>query len=167
MREELKRFVEENNEVKIGVFCDMDGVIANFDTDLDNKIQQNFPKYFQAKKPMRSIIKILEEISKYPNVTMHILSACLFRNQAEDKIIWLNMYAPFFKRENAHFLIKEVSKYNYDNKAEKKVDFIENAIRENNYDFVVYIEDEYLMLKTAYKRLGNKVKSIHISNFIE
>lgn len=65
------------------------------------------------------------------------------------------------------FVVKEITKYNKDNKSDIKTENIVDKVNEYNYDYVLYFEDEYGMLKKAHKKLGDKIICIHISNFID
>ena len=91
--DEIKEFSLKR---KVNLFVDMDGVITEYDFGK--------PLDFVNKSPLLSNIKVLEEISRIPNLDMHILSICRKDSQVNDKNNWLDKYAPFFKKENRNII---------------------------------------------------------------
>ena len=125
---------------KIDIYVDMDGVIAEYDFGR--------PLDFLNKRPLLGNIKVLEEISKIPNVEMHILSICKKDSQINDKNVWLDKYAPFFKKENRNVLSKET--YTDRSSSELKVDFLNNV-----ESFKILIDDDNGILKEVDKKVKN------------
>ena len=125
---------------KIDIYVDMDGVIAEYDFGR--------PLDFLNKRPLLGNIKVLEEISKIPNVEMHILSICKKDSQINDKNLWLDKYAPFFKKENRNVLSKET--YTDRSSSELKVDFLNNI-----ESFKILIDDDNGILKEVDKKVKN------------
>ena len=125
---------------KIDIYVDMDGVIAEYDFGR--------PLDFLNKRPLLGNIKVLEEISKIPNVEMHILSICKKDSQINDKNVWLDKYAPFFKKENRNVLSKET--YTDKSSSELKVDFLNNI-----ESFKILIDDDNGILKEVDKKEKN------------
>lgn len=125
---------------KIDIYVDMDGVIAEYDFGR--------PLDFLNKRPLLGNIKVLEEISKIPNVEMHILSICKKDSQINDKNVWLDKYAPFFKKENRNVLSKET--YTDRSSSELKVDFLNNI-----ESFKILIDDDNGILKEVDKKVKN------------
>lgn len=125
---------------KIDIYVDMDGVIAEYDFGR--------PLDFLNKRPLLGNIKVLEEISKIPNVEMHILSICKKDSQINDKNVWLDKYAPFFKKENRNVLSKET--YTDKSSSELKVDFLNNI-----ESFKILIDDDNGILKEVDKKVKN------------
>lgn len=125
---------------KIDIYVDMDGVIAEYDFGR--------PLDFLNKRPLLGNIKVLEEISKIPNVEMHILSICKKDSQINDKNVWLDKYAPFFKKENRNVLSKET--YTDKSSSELKVDFLNNV-----ESFKILIDDDNGILKEVDKKVKN------------
>lgn len=167
MLEEVKDYLQKNPDKKVALFSDMDGVLANLEIDKTDAIPRNEKDYFLVRKPIITIIKKLEELTIYNNLDFYILSACSYKEQARDKSIWLKKHAPFFKSERQIFIIKEVVGYTSINKSDIKTKAIDDIMEKNNYDMVVYVEDEYVMLRKAAKKLKDKIICIHISNFID
>ncbi len=91
--------IKELASEKIILFVDMDGVIASYDFGK--------PLDFKNKRPLYNNIEALKKVSTLSNVELHILSVCRKDYQIEEKNDWLDIYAPFFKKENRHVLSKE------------------------------------------------------------
>ncbi len=91
--------IKELASEKIILFVDMDGVIASYDFGK--------PLDFKNKRPLYNNIEVLKKVSTIDNVELHILSVCRKNYQIEEKNEWLDIYAPFFKKENRHILSKE------------------------------------------------------------
>lgn len=125
---------------KIDIYVDMDGVIAEYDFGR--------PLDFLNKRPLLGNIKVLDKISKIPNVEMHILSICKKDSQINDKNVWLDKYAPFFKKENRNVLSKET--YTDRSSSELKVDFLNNI-----ESFKILIDDDNGILKEVDKKVKN------------
>lgn len=125
---------------KIDIYVDMDGVIAEYDFGR--------PLDFLNKRPLLGNIKVLEEISKIPNVEMHIISICKKDSQINDKNVWLDKFAPFFKKENRNVLSKET--YTDKSSSELKVDFLNNI-----ESFKILIDDDNGILKEVDKKVKN------------
>lgn len=168
MRKEIIKFLENNQDKKIALFSDMDGVIAQFEFDYNNEIvNDKNGNFFSNKKPINTVINFFKEINKFSNVDFYILSACGYERQTIAKSNWLDKYAPFFTNEKRIYVLKETTKYTNSTKADIKTDFIVDKLREYNYDYVLYFEDEYLMLKRAHNKIGDKIICVHISNFLD
>jgi len=165
MLEQIKTYADENRDKKIAMFVDMDGVIA--DLDINDDIANNKANVFLEKRPLKSVINILSKVSEIENIDLYILSACGYRNQAVDKSEWLSIHAPFFKKENQIYVVREVVNYTHETKTKIKTDNILDTLRDRDYDLAIYLEDEFLMLKMMQKKLGDKIMCIHISSFIK
>lgn len=135
----LKEYLKQFNDKKIKLFVDMDGVIADY-------IFGNASDY-DKKRPLYDSINKLEEISKMNNVELYIFSATRKNEGINQKYLWLDKFAPFFKVENRIIISRE------DN------DFVESAILKANYlkDFnrddsiLIVIDDDPRNLKEINK----------------
>ena len=105
----------------VDMYVDMDGVIADYEVGV--------PARYDKKRPLVSILSKLEEISKMPNVKLHILSVTRMSEGIEQKNKWLDEFAPFFKKENRNILSRE--QYNFE----------KNAI-DLNYEFITSLEQK-------------------------
>jgi hypothetical protein len=95
-KEIISKLLKQKN---IDLFVDMDGVIASY--DFGN------PKDFDKKRPLKTNIKTLEEISKLNGITINILSICKKDSQIKEKNDWLDIHAPFFEKDKRYILSKE------------------------------------------------------------
>ena len=95
----LKEFLSKYKDCDVALYVDMDGVIADYDVGIASNYDQ--------KRPLYTSIKKLEEISLLHNVELHILSITRMTIGREEKNIWLDEYAPFFKIENRHIISRE------------------------------------------------------------
>jgi len=151
----------------VGIFIDMDGVVADYDLGSYFDIRNNTPDTFLIKRPIKTIINILEQLKKIENLNFYILSACIFENQAVDKSLWIDRHIPFIKSENRYFVIKEFEKYTRETKPGIKVDYMRRAMVKDNLSLALYIEDEHLMLRQAQDDLGDKVIGYHVSSLLD
>ena len=91
--------IKNLGEGKIRIYVDMDGVIADYNV--------GDAKNYHKKRPLVSNLKNLENVSKYENVEMHILSVARLNVGVEEKNRWLDEVAPFFKKENRTIIPRE------------------------------------------------------------
>ena len=109
----LKDYLERFKSKKVKLFVDMDGVIADYNVGEAHS--------YDKKRPLYSSIEKLEKISKEDNIELHIFSVTRMNAGYDEKQIWLDKYAPFFKKENRVIISRE------------KNDFIESSILKANY----------------------------------
>ena len=126
----LKEYLEKLNDKKIRLFVDMDGVIADYIVGEAEK--------FDKKRPLFSSISKLEEISKMENVELFILSVSRMDEGIEQKNGWLDIYAPFFKKENRVIIPRESNEFK--SSSELKSTFIKNLERDDSV--IVLIDDD-------------------------
>ena len=166
--DEINQLCKNNLDKRYALFADMDGVLAKLEIDTKNSIANNTKDYFLNVKPIPSVIQKLAEINKNPNLDLYILSACGYEEQAQDKRTWLEQHAPFFESDKQIYIIKDVVKYTYSNKADIKTQsIVDKLCQRGGYDYAIYLEDEYLMLKEANKKLKEKLIGYHISYLID
>ncbi len=131
----LKEYLKKYDNKKIKLFVDMDGVIADY-------IVGN-PYNYHEKRPVVTSIEKLQEISKMENVELYILSASRLNEGIEQKNNWLDIHAPFFKKENRIILPREEN------------DFVSSKILKANYfkdlerdeSVLILIDDDPRILK--------------------
>ena len=131
-----------SSEKELVIFVDMDGVISSYDVGK--------PIDFLNKRPLKENINKLEKINELPNIELYILSICRKNFQIEEKNIWLDKYAPFFKRENRII----ISKQETDNTSspEIKANYLKN-VKTNKQ--IVFIDDDNAILKNVIKNIDN------------
>ncbi len=141
----IDKIKEEFKNNKLIIFCDMDGVITdyNFLQSLD----------FKNKRPLKTNIKTINELNNLPNVELYILSICKTENDIFDKNDWLDKYASFFKRKNRFIIPK--SKFVGLSSKEIKYNFLADFIKNNSDKTVILIDDDNSILKYLAKRLDN------------
>lgn len=135
---------ELSNEKQIMLFVDMDGVIVSFDVGkaLD----------FLNKRPLTENISKIKKVGELPNVELHILSICKKDFQIEEKNIWLEKYAPFFRKENRTIISKE--KLEGITSAEIKANHLKNIKTDKQ---VVLLDDDNSILKHVMKNVENVI----------
>lgn len=131
---------EMYKDEKLDIYVDMDGVIAEYDV---GKID------FLNKRPLMNNINIFKELSTNENITLNILSICREDFQIEEKNIWLDKNAPFFKNRNV------ISKESHPNKSSKelKCEFLKSIPQKDNK--IILIDDDNDIIKYVRNNLEN------------
>ena len=137
----ILNLVKEKN---INMFVDMDGVIASYDFGR--------PLEFDKKRPLMTNINTLKEVSKIPGVKLHILSICKKDFQIKEKNDWLDMYAPFFEKENRFILSKETIVDT--SSSDMKYNFLRDFVCDEQ---IVLVDDDNLVLKTVGRGLDKVI----------
>ncbi len=130
--------LEQYKDKKIKLFVDMDGVIADYEVGLAHD--------YDKKRPLKSNIKKLKEISENPNIEMNILSVTRYDKGFEEKNIWLDKYAPFFQKKNRNIISRESN--GFEKSSILKANFIK-GIKRNK--IIIIIDDDPLVLKRIHK----------------
>ena len=79
-------------------YCDMDGVLADFNAVKDAPEHCREDGFFLMLKPIKENVKGLKALTKLGEV--YIISASPHEGADEDKRTWLQKYCPFIKKEN-------------------------------------------------------------------
>lgn len=135
----LKEYLKRLENKKIKIFVDMDGVIVDYDFGM--------PCAYDIKRPLYSSIKKLEEISKMNNVELFIFSATRMNEGINQKNIWLDKYAPFFKKQNRIIISREEN--DFISSANLKANYLEKYQRDNS--ILIVIDDDPRNLKEINK----------------
>ena len=130
----LKDYLKKYNDKNIKLYVDMDGVIADYDVGK--------PSQYDKKRPLVTSISKLEDISKMDNVEMHILSITRMDDGFEEKNIWLDKYAPFFKKENRVIISRQSN--DFKTSVELKANFFKNIERDGSV--FILIDDHPMIL---------------------
>ena len=104
---EIINIIEKNKTKKIAIFVDMDGVVADYRFGEGNNIKSNVPGTYSNKRPIETTINNLKQIHEKTHCEMFILSSCLYKEQANEKKVWLNINMPFIKEDNMIFVITD------------------------------------------------------------
>lgn len=127
------------------IFFDMDGVLAEYG------IGKN-PFDFLNKRPLKQNIATIEEVSTIENVEVHVLSVCREDSQIEEKNIWLDKNAPFFKKENRN-IISRASKDWMPSK-DIKLNFLKEVKTDKQ---IILVDDDNGVLKNIKDNLENVI----------
>ena len=155
--EEIKRIIE-NNSNKVSIFVDMDGVVADYRFGEGENIKNNKPGLYLNKRPIYTTINNLQRINDEIDCEMFILSSCLYKEQAEEKSLWLAKYMPFIKKENKIFILSE----NFESRKKLKIDKIREKLDLNECELAILIDDTHDILFLALSELKEKVIPLHV-----
>jgi hypothetical protein len=131
----LKKY--ENKKIKL--FIDMDGVIADYDVF-------NAGNY-DKKRPLKSSIKVLEEISKWNNIEMYILSITRFNEGFQEKNIWLDKYINFVPKDHRIIISRESN--NFIKSKTLKSSYFKKLKRDDS--IIILIDDDPRVLEAVNK----------------
>lgn len=126
--------IKKLGDGKIKIFVDMDGVIADFNVGVT--------KDYHLKRPLTSNIEKLENVAKLDNVEMYILSVARLNKGVEEKNMWLDEIAPFFKKENRNIIAREDNGFMA--AKDLKLLFMKNLERDGSK--IILIDDDPLIL---------------------
>lgn len=160
--EEIKRIIE-NNSNKVSIFVDMDGVVADYRFGEGENIKNNKPGLYLNKRPIYTTINNLQRINDEIDCEMFILSSCLYKEQAEEKSLWLAKYMPFIKKENKIFILSE----NFESRKKLKIDKIREKLDLNECELAILIDDTHDILFLALSELKEKVIPFHVISLID
>ena len=100
------------------------------------------PYDFLNKRPLNNNIEAVRQADTIENVETHILSICRENSQVDDKNVWLDKYAPFFKKENRVIISRESQ--DWKSAREIKTDFLKNIKTDKQ---IVVVDDDNEILK--------------------
>ena len=99
------------------IYCDMDGVVADFNNEPNAVERFRVEKGFFFKlKPIEVNVKAVKDLARYNEV--YILTASPNPRADKDKIKWLKKYMPFIAKENIIIC----------RNGERKVDFMKSDL---------------------------------------
>lgn len=130
----LKEYLKKFDNKKLKIFVDMDGVIADYEVGI--------PCNFDKKRPLISNISKLEDISKMDNVEVFILSITRMDKGYNEKNVWLDQNAPFFKEENRIIISRESNDFIPSH--ELKSNFLKEVKRDGSV--IILIDDDPTVL---------------------
>ncbi|MBR1377421.1 MAG: hypothetical protein IJ565_06405 [Bacilli bacterium] len=146
-------YIENNDDKKINIYVDMDGVLAEYDIG-------NFD--YGTIRPLYSNIKRIEELVKKDNINLELLSICKNNKVVEEKKIWLKKYMPFFDVNKANLISKE--EYEGIPSRELKSNYLkENTDKE---EINILVDDDPDIIKCVVKN-NDDVKVFHVSSWID
>jgi 5'(3')-deoxyribonucleotidase len=104
---------------KVIIYCDMDGVLADFDK-VPNAVERykKEKNFFYNLEPISENVKAIKELIE-KNYIVKILSKSPNENADKDKIKWLEKYLPEIKKQNMIFARPHQTKISFVNELEK------------------------------------------------
>ena len=158
--EKVDRICRENK--KVAMFIDMDGTIVEYVIYGSEKELINSKNNFLNANPIDIIIDKLRKINEIDNIDLYILTLAKTTRIEEEKKQWLKNNVGFIKKENWIIVNKEKNEYNKENRDYIKAKKMEEKL--NNYDAFIFLDDDHKILKTAKKKLNEKIHVFHISS---
>lgn len=158
---QLRELADEFETVKYYtdkyVFCDMDGVVAEYQAlPVDEFGNINFVQYevFKYAKPVLEVINKMKRLSD-EGKEIYIISASPNSIASKEKTEWVNKYMPFIKNENIYFAGNKNFKYVF-------LQQLMSKLKLNPQDCMV-IDDDHAVIATYRQLLINVV---HPSKFL-
>lgn len=148
------------------VLClfDMDGTCVEYGTGEKSQILANEKDFFKFKRPLKSVLKKMKNLSKTKNVKVGILSNCYFEEQRQDKIFWLKNNAPFIAQSDIYIVVLNNETYTKETKDYIKSNYIKKIAKPN--EKVFFFEDSHEIIKATSKALPD-VGVYHISQLLD
>ena len=161
MKNYFLNYIEQLKTNKlINIYFDMDGVIVDYDL-INHRLTQNEENTFLNKRPIYTVIEILNNLQNKENIKIHILSITRYKNQIEGKIKWLERYLPSIDTNNIHIFSRE--EYNFVHPKIIKSKYLEENT--NNEEINIHIDDDQQVLKELIN--NKKIIPLHISSILD
>lgn len=160
----LKEIKDLAKTEQILCLFDMDGTCVEYGSGEKSRILANEKDFFKFKRPLKSILKKMKDLSKTKNVRVGILSNCYFEEQRQDKIFWLKRNAPFIKLESVFVVVLNNETYTKETKDFIKANYIKQIAMPN--EKVFFFEDSHNIMKATQKALPD-VRAYHVSSLID
>jgi len=158
----IERIKNDAKSKNVKVFFDMDGVLVEYRI----LSEQDFltVSFCDNLRPLKHCLKFAKKLTKIKNVDVCILSNCRTKQHKQDKLDWLEKYAPFIKKENINIICYEeiLDFYKFD-KCKVKANLILKMKKDK--DFVAYhIDDDTTIIK--YEKDIKEINIVHVSRII-
>ena len=151
----LLDFIEENSDKKISIFCDLDGVLAEYDIG-------NFD--YDTIRPLYSNIKRIDDLIKKDNISVKVLTVCKTNKIVEEKKAWIKKHMSFFDIDNVVFLSKEKEEYKGIESFELKSNYLKNNIDKDSVNILV--DDDNSIIKYIRKN-NDDIIVFQVSSWID
>ena len=156
----IPNYIKTNE--KILVLFDMDGVCAEYVYGENVDILNNSPDVYSKKRPIRSVIKVAEEMSKMENVTVGIMSSANYTNQRAQKLEWLEKYMSFLDKKHVYILVWEELGLSGDNRNGQKGKEIQKI---RGFDKIYLIDDKHKIINATNAIIPNCAH--HVSEVLD
>ena len=158
----IKEIKTRAKSQKVKVYFDMDGTLAEYDAEDKEKILSNQAGVYLTKHPLKSIINVADKLAKIDNIEICIASNCHFKEQKEEKLLWLEKYTPFIKKENINIIVFNDMIFSKEEKDFLKANLIISKLKQN--EFAYLIEDDHKIIRATNK--FSNIKACHMSMFV-
>ena len=158
----IKEIKTKAKSQKVKVYFDMDGTLAEYDAEDKEKILSNQAGVYLTKRPLKSIINVADKLAKIDNIEICIASNCHFKEQKEEKLLWLEKYTPFIKKENINIIVFNDMIFSKEEKDFLKANLIISNLKQN--EFAYLIEDDHKIIRATNK--FSNIKACHMSMFM-
>lgn len=158
----IKEIKTKAKSQKVKVYFDMDGTLAEYDAEDKEKILSNQAGVYLTKRPLKSIIYVADKLAKIDNIEICIASNCHFKEQKEEKLLWLEKYTPFIKKENINIIVFNDMIFSKEEKDFLKANLIISNLKQN--EFAYLIEDDHKIIRATNK--FSNIKACHMSMFV-
>jgi len=132
-------YLKQYKNEKIKLYIDMDGVIADYDV-------LNASNY-DKKRPLKTNIKVLEDLSNNNNIEMYILSISRYNEGLEEKNTWLDENVKFIPKSNRIIISREAN--NFIKSKNLKSNFFKKLDRDKS--IIILIDDDPRVLEQVNK----------------
>ena len=147
---------------KVLILFDMDGTIVEYGANEKHDIIENRPNFYYEKRPLKTMLKVVKNLSKIKNVTIGILSNCYYPEQEQDKIKWLHKFVPFVNFNHVYFNVYSTLSFKKEEKNLLKANVIKTI---SGFDKILLIEDNHEIIKATNNVIPNT--SHHLSELIK
>lgn len=144
------------------VLFDMDGVLAEYVAGEEINIINEVPNTYLNKRPIKSVIKVAEQLHKMQNITVGILSSCDHASQVIEKKKWLQKYIPFIKENKIFIVVWANEEYTIETRCYAKLEVIQKI---NGFDKIFLIEDTHKNISTTNQTIQNCAH--HVSELLD
>ena len=158
----IKEIKTKAKSQKVKVYFDMDGTLAEYDAEDKEKILSNQAGVYLTKRPLKSIINVADKLAKIDNIEICIASNCHFKEQKEEKLLWLEKYTPYIKKENINIIVFDDMIFGKEEKDFLKANLIISNLKQN--EFAYLIEDDHKIIRATNK--FSNIKACHMSMFV-
>ena len=158
----IKEIKTKAKSQKVKVYFDMDGTLAEYDAEDKEKILSNQAGVYLTKRPLKSIINVADKLAKIDNIEICIASNCHFKEQKEEKLLWLEKHTPFIKKENINIIVFDDMIFSKEEKDFLKANLIISNLKQNEFSYL--IEDDHKIIRATNK--FSNIKACHMSMFV-